>query len=172
MRLILIPTLLLLLCFTAFAQGGDKDIAAKADFLISLSDNAEWTDGGGPNDSGPVVIGVIGSSPLLPKLKALAGGTGGKYVIKELAISDDYSGCHILFMPIGELAQLAKILKKVNGTTILTVSDAKDFARYGVMVNFFKEDGKSKVKAEVNTMVLQGAGIKLSNKLMKKVVSI
>jgi len=176
MKFKLILAFLLLLALTAFAQGdSDKEIAAKAEFLINLSQHAEWTAGGGPNDSGPVVICVVGSSPLVPQLKELAAreaSKGQKYEIKEVAISDDLSGCHILFLPIHELAQLAKVLKKVNGTSLLTVSDAKDFARYGVMVNFFKEEGKSKVKAEVNTMVIQEAGIKLSDKLMKQVVTI
>ena len=64
-------------------------------------------------------------------------------------------------------AELAQILKKVNEKPVLTISDSEYFARYGVMVNFYQEEGKSNIKFEVNKMTLGFADLKMSSRLLK-----
>lgn len=174
MKRIIFSVLLLLLSTTTFGQGNPKEISAKADFIVGLSDNAEWTSGGGPSAGGPVVIYVVGETPLLPKMKEFASersGSGTKYEVKQVAVTDNLADCHILYIASSELAMLAKVLKKVDGTSTLTISDTKDFARYGVMINF-TDDEKDPAKVEVNKLVLDGAGIKLKDELKKKVATI
>jgi len=48
---------------------------------------------------------------------------------------------------------------------VLTVSDCEYFARYGVMLNFYKDGDK--VKFEHNRRTAKEAGLKVSSKLLK-----
>ena len=65
---------------------------------------------------------------------------------------------------------LPEFLKGVGAGKILTVSTGKDFARYGVMVNLSK-DG-SNFKYEINTMVVDGAGLKIDDSILKSATKI
>lgn len=163
---------LVMLCVALFlfsaAATATEDIDYKAGFIIKLIDYVEWPSGAGTDGSGNIVINVIGASPMAGKLTELA--AGKKITVKELPLDDaGIADCQILFMGTSETADLAKILKKTNGTTALTISDAEYFANYGVMINFYVEEagGKTKTKFEVNKMVVDMAGIKISSKLLK-----
>lgn len=142
----------------------------RADFIIKAVDYVTWPEGAGTDADGAIVIGVVGESPLTAKLTEMAAvktGEGTKVVVKALTLEDDLSTCQVLFMATEDKAALAKILKKIKQAPILTISDAEYFARYGVMVNFFQEEGDSSVKFEVNKMVLGFSGLKMSSRLLK-----
>ena len=150
----------------------DEDVDYKANFIIKLLDYVEWPTGAGADGSGNVVVHVVGSSPLTPVLQNLAKektAAGMGVTIKEVTLDDNLADCQILFMATKETADLAKILKRINGTTVLSISDAEYFGNYGVMINFFAEDdgGKSKTKFEINKTVVDMAGLKISSKLLK-----
>lgn len=158
----------LLLGSSALA-GADED-AYKSEFIVKLFSYVEWPPGVAP-DTG-VTIGVIGKSTLLDQLKAQAAqrtSDGKKTTVKALDLDGDYSGCQILFFQTQDKAELAKILKRVGAKSVLTVGDSPGFAGFGVMLNFYSEveDGKSKVKFEVNTIAVGDAKLKISSSLLK-----
>jgi hypothetical protein len=162
--------------FLGLVAFGDEltsaEIEYKADFIIKIVDYVTWPEGADVDSNGSVVIAIIGESPLIPALEELADQKtreGKKMRIKSLTVEDDLTDCQILFLPMDDKVQLAKVLKKVQNVPVLTISDCHYFARYGVMVNFFKEEveGKEKIKFEVNTMTMQFAGLKMSSKLLK-----
>jgi hypothetical protein len=145
-----------------------EEVDFKANFIINLPQYAEWPARSGADATGAVVIGVQGESPLLPALQALAkagDATGPKIAIKTVTVDDPLTDCQILFMSTKETADLAKILKKVTGKPVLTVSDCEYFARYGVMLNFVKE--ADKIKFEHNKRTTEESGLKISSKLLK-----
>ncbi len=175
MKKLIALTFCLFLSVTVFAQNNsDKSVTNKAQFIIDLVDNLEWTKGKKLPDSETVTICVVEDAPIVAKLKELAANQAGKrkYDIKVVSLTDDLTDCHIVYLPTDDLGKLAKILKKVDGKKVLTVSDAQDFARYGVMVNIIDDASASKVKFEVNKMVLDMSGISLSQDLMKEAVII
>jgi hypothetical protein len=161
----------LLLCWTAFAREQTQaDIDYKADFIVKTIDYVTWPDGSETNADGAVVIAVIGESELTPKLTELAAAktaSGTKVEVRTVTIEDDLTDCQILFIATEDKNELAPILKEVNKSPVLTVSDSHYFARYGVMVNFFKEEGKDKVEFEVNTMTMKFVKLKMSSKLLR-----
>ena len=61
-------------------------------------------------------------------------------------------------------------MKQASKAKLVTISSAKDFAKYGVMINFVDEG--SKVKVQINKMVLDEAGVKLGSKIMKDAIII
>jgi hypothetical protein len=151
-------------------EQSQEDIDYKADFIVKIIDYVTWPEGAGTNGDGTVVIAVVGESALTPKLTELAAAktsSGTKISIKSITTEDDLTDCQILFIPTEDKTELAPILKKVNKVPVLTISDSYYFARYGVMVNFFKEEGKDKVKFEVNTMTMGFVKLKMSSKLLK-----
>ena len=117
-------------------------------------------------------IGIINDNQLTQKLNEEGATSSKKYEATALTASDDLTGFHIVFTSSQELKHLAGFLKQVGSKSICTVSNAKDFARYGIMVNFFVPDGKSDINYEVNQMVMDGAGIKLTSGFAKKAIKI
>ncbi|UCD62683.1 MAG: YfiR family protein [Candidatus Zixiibacteriota bacterium] len=172
MRKLLWVMVAALLSISAFAgDNSEKATAFKAEFIVDLLENVEWTESNAAAGAGQVSIYVVGDCPVNEKLRELAAAESkdGKSVeVTVVSSADEIEDADIVFVATGDLDVLAKVLKKIKGKSVLTVADAKDFARYGVMINFFEEEGSSEVKYEVNTLVLDSVGVKLSSKLMKK----
>ena len=169
MRPLGIILLTLLLSTSLMAQEMSADeIDYKANFIVKLLQYVEWPAGADKDASGAISIGVQGDSPLTPVLETLAadGAKDGTPInVKTVAIGADIADCQILFISSKETSDLAKILKAVAGKPVLTVSDCEYFARYGVMLNFYKDGDK--VKFEHNRRTTKEAGLKVSSRLLK-----
>ncbi|MDH4157939.1 MAG: YfiR family protein [candidate division Zixibacteria bacterium] len=172
MRKLLTVCLWAILAMPVIGQDqADQDAEFEAKFVLDLLDKVTWPDKGQGSDTETAVITVVGPSALTPKLREMAAGrkAGQRRIeIREAAVTDDFTGSAILFIATSSLRDLARILKKVDGTTILTVSGAEEFARYGVMINFYKEEGDANVKYEINRLVVKFAGLKIDEGLVKK----
>ena len=158
------------LVLLTFAAADTGDLAPeKADFVIKLIDYVTWPDDAGTDSNGTVVIKVVGTTPISPELEKLATGAEKKISVKRVGLTDDLANCQILLISTCELSDLATVMKQVEGKPILTVGDCVDFARYGVMVNFYtEEDGdEEKVKFEVNQVTPSDACLKISSKMLK-----
>lgn len=140
----------------------------KAECILDLVENIEWSDSETGNTQA-INVAIVGSSSITDELQQLAKRkTKIKIEIEEVSLSQELSNYHVVFTPTDDLGQLAQLLKKVGNSKICTVSSSKDFARYGIMVNLLQEKGNSKIKYELNKMVLDGAGLKLKNNFEKK----
>jgi hypothetical protein len=157
MRLFLTTLVILIFTTCLLVSADDSAPKQKAEFLMKLVENIEWSDSG-TGKSRPVHVAIVGSSPVTDELQQLTKTKNKiKVDVEEVSLSQELSSY-----------QLAKLLKKVGNSKIFTVSSSKDFARYGIMVNLFQEKGKSKIKYELNKMVLDGAGLKLKNNFERK----
>lgn len=76
----------------------------------------------------------------------------------------DPAQCQVLFIGRGE-RRSAELLRRVRGSSALTVSDMDGFARSGGIVGFYAEAGK--IKLEVNPEAARAADLKISAKLME-----
>lgn len=146
-------------------QTYSQDFNYKADFIVKLIDYVQWPAGSGTDAGGSVIIGVVGQSPISQSLKTAA--EGKKITIKAVSAGDPLTDCQIIFITTKDKSELASILKKVGGKPVVTVSDCSGFAGFGVMINFFTEDGSGKTKFEANTLAAGDAGIKISSQLLK-----
>jgi hypothetical protein len=168
MRLFLSTLVILILTTCLLVSADDSAPKEKAEFLIKLVENIEWSDSG-TGKTRPVQVAIVGSSPVTDELVRLSKEKNKvKVDVEEVSLSQELSSYHLVFTPTDDLGQLAKLLKKVGNSKIFTVSSSKDFARYGIMVNLFQEKGKSKIKYELNKMVIDGAGLKLKNNFERK----
>lgn len=149
----------------------DKDIARKAEFIIGLIDNVEWSDSGKPADENEIIIYVVGDSPVTSRLEELAEKKSAQSQavrVESVSVDDNLSASHILYLASDDVSILAKVLKKLDGSKTLTVADARDFARYGAMIAFVSKETDSDFRYEINRLVVESAGIKLSSSLLDK----
>ena len=158
-------------CIILSFQGGvcEDDVSYKADFILKLVDYVQWPAGAGTSDDGSVVVGVAGGSPILDALKSKAAekSAGAKKItIREVTL-ETATQCQILMITTTDKTVLAKILKQLGTAPVLTVSDCQGFAGFGVMINFFKEEGTGKTKFEANTLAAGDANLKISSQLLK-----
>lgn len=141
----------------------ENDLAAKikAAYLFHLTKFVEWPSL--PADS--LRICIAGKDDVGRMLGELANRR-----IKERALQIEtdtpanFAACQMLFITRSE-KKWADILERLNGKSVLTVSDLDDFARHGGMVGFYSEAGK--IKLEINPLAASNAHLKISSKLME-----
>lgn len=143
----------------------------KAVFIYNFTGYIQWPDA---ETSDPFVIAIIGKSPLVIPLKEIAKkkkvSGNRKIEIKHLKNIEDIKACQILFISKSEKKRLEEIVKKVEGTHILTISDSKSFAARGVAINFVRVD--EKVKFEMNRNVIAHSGFKVSSQLLQLAIPV
>lgn len=132
-------------------------------FLYNFTKHIEW-----PADyrKGNFVIGVLGNSPIVGELKALASArevSGQPIEVKKFTDVDDITQCHILYIPQDQSDEIGAVLRKVRDFSTLIVTDKKGLARNGAAINFVV-DG-SKQKFELNKSNATKYGLKVSSDL-------
>ena len=78
---------------------------------------------------------------------------------------DEVKKCQILFINISNKEQLDQVFKSLEGRSILTVGDSRNFIRQGGMVRFFTENDK--IKFQINAEAAKAAGLTISSKLLR-----
>jgi hypothetical protein len=74
-------------------------------------------------------------------------------------------GCHLVFIASDDDDVHAQALKAVEGTSVLTVGDAPDFAARGGMLGLVRSG--SHLAFEANLQEIQAAGVQVSAKVLK-----
>jgi len=167
---ILVFGLLIFIAISISLVQAEDDSSYKANFIFKLFDYVQWPAGSGIDSNGSAVVSVLGDCPLVAALKTAAAekNAAGKQIkVKVVSLADPLTDCAILFLPTTDKTELAKALKKIGGAPVATVSDCTGFAGFGVIVNFFKEEGTGKVKFEINNLAAGDAKLKFSSQLLK-----
>ena len=169
-----VALLMVLLVSTAFSKAEAPDINAKvkAIFLYNFSKYIEW-----PSNmaSGNFKVAVYGNYPaLVAELQQMARQkTRGaqKFEIVVYNSLNDLKPSHMLYVTDSRSEELTHIIKKVNDTNTLVVSDNRGAINKGSGINFFYENNKQKF--EISPTNLTGHGLKVSDQLtiLAKVVN-
>ena len=86
-------------------------------------------------------------------------------VVQRFKAVEEIRDCHVLFISKSEVKQVNEIISQLKDRNILTVSDADGFAKSGVMIRFFKE--KSKIRLRINIEAAKTAELSISSKLLR-----
>ncbi len=166
---------LVLFSFILFLQTcncyGSEDIEEyylKAVFIEKFTQFTEWDNI--ENDK-EFIIEIIGENPFKDKFAKVFKDKKVKnknVVIKEITAAEQIGKPHILFISKSKEKQLKEILDKTKDKNILTLSDSPDFAKKGVIINFFLQD--TKIRFEINVPVLEKTKLKISYKLLQLAV--
>ncbi|HKQ39005.1 MAG TPA: YfiR family protein [Verrucomicrobiae bacterium] len=164
------PLLLLLLvslagCVTTHATS-DAELAIKTDALANLPRYVQWPDGAFVIDKTPLMLGVYGHSDIHKTLLATVDGKviNGRRVMVRRFHWPQVPNCHVLFIAQSERYRVPWIMKKVEHSTTLTVSEFDDFLTLGGILRMSVKDDK--VRFHVNTTTAKDVGLHFSSKFL------
>jgi hypothetical protein len=143
----------------------------KAAYLANFSKFVEWPAKLPKSES--FNICVLGQDPFGAALDAaVAGETINRIplAVKRISRPQDALDCRVLFISSSEDRQWKEILAALKAVSVLTVSDMREFAQRGGIVQFIL-DGK-RVRFEVNLAATGPPGLALSSELLKLAVTV
>jgi hypothetical protein len=144
-----------------------REYSVKGAFLYNFAKFVSWPEEAFRDDQMHITLCILGKDPFGDALAAVEGKTvkHRKVVIKHCETLDDLDKCHILFISRPEKQNLSEILAKVKNWNTLTVSDMEGFAQSGGVINFVTVE--QKIRFEINVDAAEGAGLKISSKLLR-----
>jgi len=139
----------------------------KAAFIYKFIKFIQWPTNTEENNPDHLVITILGESPIFEALKSLLPqkAQGRRVVLKQTDNAQELRFSHIVFLGNTQDLNLKLRLSQVRKKGILTISDTREFARLGGMINFIRE--KEKIRFEMNPEAAKNSGIKISSKLLR-----
>lgn len=140
----------------------------KAVFLFNFAQFVDWPAAAAQDSQKPVIIGILGNDPYGDVLdETLRGERVGArpFEIRRYRQGADVQACDVLFISQSEAQRVAAILANLKNRPTLTVSDVKDFARQGGMIQFVTD--QSRIRLRINLEAAQAANLTISSKLLR-----
>lgn len=144
-----------------FAQvNGESQL--KAAYLINFLKYVEW-----PGNPATATICLFGRDTLGAYLATYESRViaGRELRIRRVTGPDQLPDCMLLFIPDNEEARYGAVLHWTERQSVLTVSDAEIFTRYGGGVALVRADGR--LQFDINLPAMNNAGLKPSSQLMR-----
>lgn len=144
-----------------------KEYQLKAAFLFNFTKFVKWT-AESVDDSAPITIGVLGSSPFEDSFEQLLPGrkVNGRDVTAKAVTSAAEAACvHVLFVPAGQEERFQTLLASLESASVLTVGETPTFAALGGMITFAMEHGK--IHFDINMVAARHSQVKVSAELQK-----
>lgn len=139
----------------------------KAAFLYNFAKFTEWPPETFSGENDTLVIGILGRDPFGEILEKVIGGktiAGRPITIHRFQQSGRFEQCHILFISESESYKLSSIFQRLQGASVLTVSDISKFTEKGGMIYLYPK--KNKIRFAINISQVEKARLKLSAKLL------
>ena len=155
------------LCANAAPTTVSED-QVKAVFLFNFSQFVSWPAEAFARPEAPLVIAVLGVDPFGENLDAAVRGehVGDRPLeVRRYRSLADIKDCQILFINRSETARLPEIVAALRGRNILTVSDADDAAKLGVIIQFVTENNR--IRLRINASAARADGLTISSKLLR-----
>jgi hypothetical protein len=135
--------------------------------LYNFTKFVEWPADSFSDPKGPLAICIVGDDPFNPELEGelSARSVGSRRVeVRRLKPNDSLNACHIVFVPVTEKNQAARIVKGLSQSSTLTVGESEGFAEMGGIINFTVEGNL--LHFEVNPLAAERASLKISSKFL------
>ncbi|MCC2638081.1 MAG: hypothetical protein K0Q68_1800 [Moraxellaceae bacterium] len=153
-----------LACAPALASNSAADI--KTAFIYNFAKFVEWPAAAFASERSPLDLCVAGIA-LEGHLRVLEGreAQGHPIQVRQLRSHEAPLGCHILVVGALEPAERIQLLQSLARSAVLTIGDGSDFTRDGGMIALFV--AANRVQFSVNLVPAQGAGLKLSSRMLQ-----
>jgi hypothetical protein len=150
----------------ARAVAGDvaDDVAVKAAFLYNFAKFAEWP---ALAPGGAIALCVVGDGRIANALvETVRGQNIGGHALEVSRPQDSatWRSCHLLFVASAETKRATGGLIGIKTLPVLTVSDGKDFAQTGGIIELFVEGGR--MRFAINVDAAEAAGLRISSRLL------
>ncbi|MDB5273440.1 MAG: YfiR family protein [Chitinophagaceae bacterium] len=156
---------ILLLCSQAPST---REYQIKAVFLFNFTQFIEWPSHSFENAQSPLIIGVLGKDPFGNSLGDAVNNekvNGHPLVVRRYSSPEEIEDCQILFINLHDPDKVVKIIARLKGKSILTVSDDNNFLKQGGIVRFFTRDNK--IQLQINPEAAKSADLIISSKLLR-----
>jgi len=134
-------------------------------FIYNFIKYIEWPE---DNSKGEFVIGVVGDSPIVKELNALAAVKRAKdrpIVVKVIDISEAQN-CHIVYISSAKSNSLKDMLPLVKNKSVLVIAEREGLAKKGACINFVTLEDDT-LKFELNKSVMDSHNLKIQTALLK-----
>jgi hypothetical protein len=145
-----------------------SEYQVKAVFLFNFAQFVDWPAEAFADSSTPLVICVLGNDPFGDALDQTVRDErlGSRpFQVRRYHSVDEIKTCHILFISRSEGARSEVILAGLKQRSILTVSDADDFAQRGGMIRFVTD--RNRIRLQLNLAATEAAHLTISSKLLR-----
>lgn len=149
-----------------------REYQLKAAFVYNFTKFIEWPPQSFSDANAPIVIGVLGETPLATELEQLIRDrkvNGHAILLKKIHSAADAASTHLLFVSTTEDAQFASWRADIETRAIVTVGESASFAQNGGTINFLLQDDK--VRFEISTALVERTGLRISAQLQKLAAS-
>ena len=163
-------TLLVSIILLSVQLGFSQNYKLHSVYMYSFTRYILWPDA---YNQGDFEILVLGDSPILEELKAMAQAKKvGDRVIKVSKISNpsDIRKCSMLFVPSSKSSKIAEVLAKVSTQSILVITEEVGLGAKGSNINFIVKDGK--LVFELNLEAINKQNLKVSSELSRLAILI
>ncbi len=145
----------------------------KAAFIYNFARFVEWPSAAFTNSNSPMIIGVFGENVFGDNLERTISGNEincHPLQFKMFNSVEEATNCHVLFIGTSEKNRMPKILARLQGTAVLTVSENTDtFIANGGMINLVIVEDK--VRFRINNDAAKKSGLIISSKLLSLAVN-
>ncbi|OHB62185.1 MAG: hypothetical protein A2167_01770 [Planctomycetes bacterium RBG_13_46_10] len=166
-------------------SSASREYKIKAAFIYNFLKTVEWPKEFISDSNESMVVGIIGKDPFGDAFEPIIGKVvkGKKVVVTRLKglsqidkrsdNSDSRSEidietmrkCHLLFVCSSEQRTFMEIIKSVDGYSVLTVGEIKNFLEAGGVINFIPQAEKGDF--EINLSASKRAKLNISSKLLR-----
>ena len=160
------------MAFKGYAQ--NEEYTLKAVYIEKLTRFISWPYSAFKFNSGDsIVFGIYGETALTEIAKQLYKDReikSKKVKIVQLNDSSDFSKCNILFISNLPENKLYSLFDRLYGKPILTISDTKEYAEKGIMINFIIRNGR--IKFEINKAVVDKSPLYFNHLLLSQAIKV
>jgi hypothetical protein len=162
-------SLVLVLAICSFAAPA-QNYKMHSVFVYSFTRYVIWPE---TYNTGDFEILVLGDSPILEELKAMAQAKkvgDRKIIVTRIKAPADIRKCNMLFISANKSNLITEVMEKVNTQSILVISEEVGLGLKGSDINFITKDGK--LAFELNQASVNKQGLKVSNELSRLAILI
>jgi hypothetical protein len=142
-----------------------KEQQLKAAFLYNFTKFIEWPARSFPDESSPIIIGLLDRNPFGDELDQVVKGrlvNGRAIVVRIVHTAEDAHAAHLLFVPEGEEGRLAVV---PAGAALVIIGESRDATARGGVITFIHEGDK--LRFEINIARAEQRGLRVSAQLQK-----
>lgn len=146
-----------------------EEYQLKAVFLFNFLQFVDWPATSFTDASSPFYVCVLGNDPFGHQLDDVMAGErleGRPIVIERHEDVTDTSRCHLIFIAQDSVTRRQHSLESLQNKSVLTVSDADNFANEGGVIELDVQNNH--IKLLVNLQAASEAQLRVSSKLLRK----
>ena len=156
-RVLIVLALLLATMAPALAQS--REYKLKAAFIYNFVKFVEW-----PSNTGPIKVAILGTDPFEGALGKLETRKvdGRDLVVSVISDVNQATDYHVVFL--ADTSQRQKLLNRVQGHPVLTISDEPDFCKNGGGITLVS--ARNRIRFQINKKTLDKANLRPNTRLL------